>query len=62
MLFISPSDDLVYILQYINEFTKSINVKDVDVDTRKIKAIIAGAKQDGHYPTGGVNKATYLEN
>lgn len=57
MLFISPTTDLVYLLQYINNFTKRVGITDVDVDVTQINSIIASAKEDGHYP-GGAAKAS----
>ncbi|MFH1098112.1 MAG: hypothetical protein V1749_11550 [Candidatus Desantisbacteria bacterium] len=58
MLFIDTETDMVNTLQYINDYTKDIGVENIDIDTRKVYAVIMGAKQDGHYPTGGANRAS----
>jgi hypothetical protein len=58
MLFIDPMTDLVHTLQYINDYTKSIGVINVEIDINKIKETIASAQQDGHYSVGGVAKAS----
>lgn len=57
-MFVTPDQGLVYVLQYINEFTKDIGVLDVDVDVNKIRAILAIAKEDGPYAAGGVDGAS----
>lgn len=58
MLFFNSKEDLVYTLQYINNFTKSIGVEGVDIDIRKLQEIISIAKEDGHYAEGGAKKAS----
>jgi hypothetical protein len=58
MLFNNPTTDLVYTLQYINEYTKLIGINEVDIEIGKVKEIIAVAKEDGHYSTGGVSHAS----
>lgn len=58
MLFFNSQEDLVYTLQFINYFTKSIDVTSVDIDIRKLQEIIAIAKEDGHYAKGGAEKAS----
>ncbi len=58
MLFISPQQDLVNILRYINDYTESIEIVNVVIDTNKVREIIAIAKEDGHYAAGGVDKAS----
>lgn len=58
MLFFNPQEDLVYTLQFINDFTKEIGILNVDIDIRKIQEIIAIAKEDGHYAEGGAKKAS----
>lgn len=57
MLFISPQDDIVDVLQYINDYTAAIGIKDVDINVNTVSTIIAVAKNDGHYP-GGAAKAS----
>lgn len=58
MLFFNPHQDLVYVLQYINDFTKAIGIHDIDVDVNKIRAILAIAKEDGPYAAGGIEGAS----
>lgn len=58
MLFISPQKDLVYTLQYINDYTKSIGILEIVIEANKIKEIITIAKEDGHYAAGGAECAS----
>jgi hypothetical protein len=58
MLFIRPDQDLVYVLQFINDWTKNLGIKDVEIDVSKIRSLIAGAQEDGHYAEGGVEHAS----
>lgn len=58
MLFHTPEEDIVYTLQYINDFTKKIGALDQVVDDQKIVALIRAAESDGLYPNGGTAAAS----
>lgn len=58
MLFINPENDLVSLLTYVDTYTKSIGINEVEVDVRRIQEIVAVMVQDGHYPPDGVKKAS----
>ncbi|MDA8172136.1 MAG: hypothetical protein M0Z48_09970 [Nitrospiraceae bacterium] len=49
MIFIDPHTDLLNVLAFINDFSKTIGVKNLDIDTNRIRAIISGAVHDGDY-------------
>lgn len=49
MIFIDPHADLINVLQFINDFSKSIGIKNLDIDARSINGIIKGAVFDGDY-------------
>lgn len=49
MIFINPHADLTNVLQFINDFSKSIGIKNLDIDARSIDGIIKGAVFDGDY-------------
>lgn len=58
MLFFNPQEDFVNTLQFINDFTEKLEIKNPRVDPYKISALISGAKHDGHYQAGGVENAS----
>lgn len=58
MLFINPAEDLFYVLKYINDYSKEIGLKAVEIEHRKLAELIAGAKEDGHYAVGGASCAS----
>ncbi len=49
MIFIDPHTDLLNVLQFINDFSKEIGIRALNVDTRRIEGIINGAVFDGDY-------------
>ena len=49
MIFIDPHTDLLHVLQFINDFSKTIGIKDLSIDTQRISGIINGAVFDGDY-------------
>ncbi len=49
MIFINPHADLLNVLQFINDFSKSIGIENLNIDTQRITAIINGAVFDGDY-------------
>lgn len=49
MIFIDPHTDLLHVLQFINDFSKSIGIKNLSIDTQRISGIINGAVFDGDY-------------
>jgi hypothetical protein len=49
MIFIDPHTDLLHVLQFINDFSKTIGIKHLNVDTQCISGIINGAVFDGDY-------------
>jgi hypothetical protein len=49
MIFIDPHTDLLHVLQFINDFSKTIGIKALSIDTQRISGIINGAVFDGDY-------------
>lgn len=49
MIFIDPHTDLLHVLQFINDYSKTIGIKNLSIDTQRISGIINGAVFDGDY-------------
>lgn len=49
MIFIDPHTDLLNVLQFINDFSGKIGIKDLPIDANRISGIINGAVFDGDY-------------
>lgn len=49
MIFIDPHTDLVNCLQFINNFSKTIGIKNLEIDAPSINGILKGAVHDGDY-------------
>ena len=58
MLFYTPEEDIIYTLQYINDFTTKIGAIDQVIDDHKIVALITAAEYDGLYLNGGTAAAS----
>lgn len=58
MLFNNTQSDLVHTLKFINDYTKSIGIENIDIDVNKVGSIIAIAKEDGIFSTGGAVSAS----
>jgi len=49
MIFLDPHTDLVNVLQFINDFSRSVGIIPFEIDASKIDGIIKGAVSDGDY-------------